>query len=230
MKKQYKYLLFDADNTLFDFNTAEHRAFLALSDIDSDVFSEESYELYHKINDRLWKRLEKREITKDELKRLRFAELYCTLGRTANDETLNAIVKTYPRKLALGSDLLSGVLETVKELSERYSIYIITNGIYEVQTARLENSVIRPYVKHSFISEKVGYEKPAKEFFDHVLEYIGDHNPDNYIVIGDSLSSDIDGAIASGIDCVYYDPEDHGTDGRSVTFKIADIRELLSII
>ena len=59
---KYKYLLFDADNTLFDFNTSEKRAFLALSVIDSKVFAVENYELYHKINDLMWKRLERREI------------------------------------------------------------------------------------------------------------------------------------------------------------------------
>lgn len=230
MSKKYKHLLFDADNTIFDFNAAEHMAFLALSDIDCTVFCENNYSLYHEINDMMWKKLEKQEITKKELKRLRFTELYHTLYRELSDDKLECITDTYPKMLARGTILIRGALDTLQNLSERYGIYIITNGIYEVQTARFENSAIRPYVKRIFISESIGYEKPAREFFEHVIGEIGDPVKDDYIVIGDSLSSDIDGAIAFGIDCVYYDPEDHGTDGRSVTFKIADIRELLSII
>ena len=230
MRSHYKHLLFDADNTLFDFNAAEHNAFLALSDIDSTVFCENNYGLYHKINDIMWKRLEKQEITKDELKKLRFYDLYKALSLSVNDTTLDTIVKAYPKNLALGTILIPGALEIIKKLHTYYGIYIITNGIYEVQTTRLSTSALFPYIDNVFISEKLGYEKPAKEFFDCVLDSEGDYDKENYIVIGDSLSSDIDGAIASGIDCIYFDPKNCGAKGRAPNYIINSLYEIDNIL
>lgn len=230
MNTKYKHLLFDADNTLFDFNAAERRAFLALFEIDSLVFNEKNYSLYHDINDAVWKRLEKHDITKTELKSLRFRELYRELNLDVTEEKIALIVETYPKILALGTDLINGAFEVVSYLSKNYDIYIITNGLYDVQTARLAKSKLRPYIKELFVSEKVGCEKPGTKFFDFVLSTIGDGNRDNYIVIGDSLTSDIDGAIASGIDCIYYDPEDHGQHGRKVTHRINELGDLLKLI
>ena len=230
MNSKYKYLLFDADNTLFDFNAAENRAFLALDSIDPFVFTKENYPLYHEINDLMWKRLEKCEISKSELKSLRFRELYRTLGVDVYDETISMIVATYPKMLALGTDLINGAEELIKNLSRDYEIYIITNGLSDVQTTRLSNSVLKPYIKDLFISEAVGAEKPSIRFFDHVLEVIGDSDRSRYIVIGDSLSSDIDGAIASGIDSVYFDPRSVGTKGRSVTYTVRELCEINEIL
>lgn len=223
---KYKYLLFDADNTLFDFNTSEKRAFLALSVIDSKVFVVENYELYHKINDLMWKRLERREITKPELKFMRFRELFRQLSLEVSEKTLAEIVTSYQNNLALGTDLLSGAEETVKNLSADHEIYIVTNGISYVQTNRLNASALKGYVKKLFISEDIGVEKPSTKFFDYVIDTVGDPDRSAYVVIGDSLSSDIDGAIASKIDSVYLDPNGIGTKGREVTRCITSIKQL----
>ncbi len=230
MNKKYKYLLFDADNTLFDFNAAERRAFLALSALEPFVFTEEHYPLYHEINDLMWKRLERCEITKEELKSLRFRELFKELDREASKELICNIVEAYPRNLALGCDLIEGAADLLKNLSQSYKIYIITNGLYDVQTARLESSEIKPYITNMYVSEKVGCEKPSKSYFGYVLSDIGDMNTQNYLVIGDSLSSDIDGAINADIDCVYFDPSNVGTKGRRVTYRVSSLREIEDLI
>jgi len=227
MTKKYKHLLFDADNTLLDFNKAENEAFLALSALDSDVFNEKHYRLYHDINDSLWKALEKREVTKAELKILRFCLLYESLGVNVSDEKLSTIVNTYPKYLAQGTALIDGALDVIKELYPKYDIYIITNGLYDVQTARFNKSELKKYIKALFISEEIGYEKPDKNFFEWVINTVGDKNKSNYLVIGDSLSSDIDGALAFGFDSIYFDREGKGSGTRRPTITISSLRELL---
>lgn len=230
MNKKYKYILFDADNTLFDFDVAEKKAFLSLGNIDSAVFREENYRLYHEINDSAWKRLERGEITKPQLKRLRFTELYGALLLNPCEKLIDTVVNEYPKMLARGTDLIDGALDTVRCLSSEYSIYIVTNGLYDVQSARLAASPVSEYVRELFVSEKIGFEKPSTRFFDFVFKSVGDLDKDSYIVIGDSLSSDIDGACASGIDSVYFDRASRGTQGRDPTYVIKKLTELFDII
>lgn len=227
---KYKYLLFDADNTLFDFDKAEKKAFLALSQIDDKVFSSDNYDKYHKINDICWKKLERREITKDKLKSERFAELYRSLGLVCDDDIIKRITAQYPLNLALGSELTEGAVETVAYLSKKYKIYIITNGLAEVQTKRFTASEIYRYVDDMFISETVGYDKPDVRYFDYTLSRIGDADKRKYLVIGDSITSDIDGAINSGIDCILYDPKGKGTFCRKVNDVISHLSELKNIL
>lgn len=227
---KYKYLLFDADNTLFDFNKAERKAFLSLSEIDDGVFNEENYTVYHEINDQLWKKLERKEITKTELRSARFIELYRALGRSVTCELINRITSLYPLRLALGCELTEGALDVVAHLSKNFQIYIVTNGITEVQTKRLELSEINGYIEKMFVSEAVGCEKPDKRYFDYVRNCIGDSDKSRYLVIGDSLTSDMDGAIAFGMDCVLYDPRQKGASGRNVTYTIAHLAELRNLL
>lgn len=230
MKNRYKHILLDADNTLFDFDAAEKNAFLSLSCVDSEVFCEKNYDLYHKINDSAWKRLERGEITKARLKTLRFSELYAALSREVSDSTLSDIVTLYPKMLARGTALLDGALETVRRLSAEYDMYIITNGLSDVQRARFAASELRVYIKELFVSESIGFEKPSTQYFDFVLNAVGDCDRRNYIVVGDSLTSDIDGALSSGLDCVFFDKNGTGPCSRQPTYIIRKIFELADVV
>lgn len=230
MEKRYKHILFDADNTLFDFDAAEKNAFLSLSTINGEVFCEDNYSLYHEINDSAWKRLERGEITKTQLKTLRFAELYRALSRDEKQGEIERVVESYPRFLSRGTDLIDGALETVKKLSHDYDLYIITNGLYDVQSARFAASELVPYIKELFISEKIGYEKPSRQYFDHVLAAVGDSKRENYLVVGDSLTSDIDGAVGASIDCVFFDKKGSGVGARRPTYTITNISHLVGIV
>ena len=223
---KYKYLLFDADNTLFDFDRAEHNAFLLLDPLRPGAFTEATYPAYHEINREVWHMLERGEITKSELKTERFRRHLSALGIPHNEALLKRITAEYPKNLSRGTDLIDGALDVVTELSKRYPIYIVTNGLTDVQSARLKASPLNACVKRMFISEEVGFDKPDGRFFDYVVDAIGDSDRTSYIVIGDSLTSDIDGAIQSGIDCIYYDPKRKGTSGRCVTATVASLSEL----
>lgn len=221
----YKYLLFDADNTLLDFNASEAQALKETLSLCPLGFTDEVHKRYHIINDLLWKKLERGETTRDKLRIERFVQLYNEFGM---DGELygKSTADIYAEKLSGQGILVDGAINVLSALSKKYDCYIVTNGTYEIQVKRLSKTPIESYVKYSFISEKIGYTKPDKVFFDKVVEYIGDSDRSKYLVIGDSLSSDIAGAINAGMDSVLISEEI----SDMPTYCIKEIRELFSIL
>ncbi len=229
MMKSYRYLLLDADNTLFDFNRAEEAAFHAAFSALGLFADAEIYARYHEINDELWRKLEKKEVTRDRLKTLRFELLFAEIGIDVSKA--EEISRLFFHLLARQRFLLDGAIDVSRVLSEKYSLYIVTNGSYFTQCSRFSGSGLEPYFRAVYISEQIGVEKPSALYYDHVFKNIGDEDPSHYLVIGDSLTSDIDGAIGMGMDCVWLDHKGKGdTRGRDIPYIIKDIRELPALL
>ena len=225
---KYKYILFDADNTLFDFDMCERGAFSAALSDSSLVYSDSVYSDYHNINDSLWRLLEKGGIERDLLKSERFRLLFVKYGIT--DVDCAAFASKYERLLGEQTYEIEGVFDLLGRLSKKYDIYVITNGLTNVQENRFSKSRMTVYFKDIFISEKVGFAKPDKKYFDHVISSVGDPDLSRYIVIGDSLTSDIDGAINSGIDCCWYNRKGIPLEGRRPTYIIEDILSVETVL
>ena len=225
---RYKHLLFDADETLFDFKTGEKCAFREALGAISMPYSETGYSLYHDINDGLWKALERGEITRDRLKIKRFEDYFSAVG--ADVSLAGTMAINYMNALSHQRIPIAEAEETVHLLSSKYDIYVITNGITFIQKGRMCGSVFEKYVSRMFISEEIGASKPSAEYFDKVIAEIGDSDRSAYLVIGDSLTADIDGGIAAGIDTCLFDPAEKGSDGRNVTYRISRLSELNNIL
>ena len=227
MKKRYRYLLFDLDNTLFDFDRAEKTAFCAAFSAYGLVLDDGIYDTYHQINDALWKKLERGEIERDRLKSLRFEMLLAELHVPNADLLSEKLSRTYFELLGEQNFLLPGAVDVCRELHETYRLVIITNGSAQVQKGRYFGSPLEPYFEKIFISEWIGAAKPSPAFFDHVMHALGDPPKDECCVIGDSLSSDIAGAENAGIDAIWLDRSGKSdTQGHAVTHILRDIREL----
>lgn len=227
---KYKYLLFDADNTLFDFDAAERAAFAGLDGIYPGKFSLKFYSVYHRVNKMVWEELERGEISRDELKKERFRRYGHELGFSFTEDDIACISTEYPRGLSKGVELIDGAVEVLDALYGKYSIYIITNGLTDVQTARLNGSKIKKYVVHMYISEEIHFAKPDKRFFDAVLNDIGDTDPASYLVIGDSLTSDIDGAANASIDSCFISLSRKVSDCHGAKYVIGNLSELTPIL
>ena len=225
----YKYLLFDADNTLLDFNKGERCALnkvLADSPLD---FSDEVYEVYHKINDDLWKKLEKGEIERSKLRVVRFEQLFDVYGFDGK-EYGEIIDSRFLAAMSEQAYIIDGVYDVLDHLCSKYKLYLITNASVSVQKKRIAKTSFDKYFNKYYISEEIGAYKPQIEFFDAVINDIGDFNRKNYLVIGDSLSSDIKGAVSSGLDCCFYNPTNMSVTDIKPTYDINDICELLEIL
>lgn len=224
---QYTTILLDADGTLLDFDEAEKQALIKLYTHAGIEVSEASLQAYSQINQKMWKRLEKKEITKQQLLDERFDCLFDVLHLKRNDGKELSLM--YGDELAKQHQLLDGALEAVKELSKKYELSIITNGNLASQIARLRDSGLDQYTKHIFISDQIGYQKPDKAFFDAVFNELDEKDLSKILVVGDSLSSDILGAYQAGLDScwIYGNSEEEGS---LFTYKIKTVADIFSIL
>ena len=225
---RYEYLLFDADNTLFDFEAANHNAFAATCEYCGLDYSEELYEFYESINRPLWHQLDKGEVTKEFLVVERFRRFLAAMGIDRDPAECNRI-----QLAGLGSStaLLPHALEVIQTLSRTHKIYIVTNAVASVQRSRLANSELAPYITAAFISEEAGAAKPSLAYFDYVMARIDGITKENCLVIGDSLSSDIQGANNAGLrGCWFNLKNEPRPDDVTIDYEIRDLRELYDIV
>ena len=208
MKNKYTTILFDADNTLLDFSKSEHNSLIETMEHYGVPVTENNINTYVKINESLWKRLEKKEITKPELKKIRFRMFFDSIGFTFNGDALE-VNEYYLSLLSQCGYTMEGAEALSEKLTKAgYELYIVTNGVAKTQALRLEKSGLLPYFKDVFVSETIGIPKPDKRFFDYVLEKINEKDKNRIVVIGDSLSSDIRGAENSGLDSIWLNLND----------------------
>ena len=223
-----KYLLFDADNTLLDFDAAERAAlYKTLSEFLPEV-NDEICGIYHEINKDEWQKLERGETTREKLCIERFTRFMAAIGA---DKTADGaeISEKYTRNLAKNAQLMPYAEEVLGILcNSGYDIYIVTNGTTDVQKSRMKLSPFEKYIKKSYISQEMGCAKPERIFFDMVIADIGDSDRSRYLVIGDSETSEIRGAVGAGIDSVRLSDDENVK--TAATYTARDLRGLLPIL
>ncbi|MEA4812419.1 MAG: YjjG family noncanonical pyrimidine nucleotidase [Anaerolineaceae bacterium] len=226
MKKKYKLILWDLDNTLFDFDAAEEKALqyaMEKHGLPYDPLC--SLEEFRVVNDRRWKGLEMKQYSKDEVLIGRFEELF-----SQSDMDFAALNQDYLNCLAEHKSLYPGAEEVVKELAQRgYSQSIVTNGAKEVQDQCFYRSAIAPFIKALVISEEVGTAKPDPYIFAIACERSGWMEKASTLMIGDSLSSDIAGGQAYGIDTCYFNRSGKAKD-TTADFEIRALSDILDIL
>lgn len=243
--KNYKYLLIDLDDTLLDWHETERRA---LTETFRERFSREltteEVGLYNRINAECWKLLEQKMIIKDELKVKRFAEFAEALGilkssafedGTPMYRNLAAESPDLAMVQEINIDYMQRLSRTVVEfpeaagvcraLAKEYRIFLITNGTDWVQRGRLAGVSFTDVFEGIIISDEVGCNKPDPRFFRGVTELTGDEDPSHYLVIGDSLTSDIAFGKAIGADTVWVHNRDDGKEGEA-TYTVRTLPEL----
>lgn len=225
---KYQNILFDADGTLFDFTRAEHDA---LSDTLMSFEipdTEEIHRGYSEANAAQWALLEKKLVTREELKINRFRNFLSTFGFHRNAAEM---ARFYENALSTKSYLIDGAEEICRTLTENCDLYIITNGFKHIQSGRFRTSPLLPLLKGVFISEEIGVEKPDPLFFSYVAEHIDDFTKETALVVGDSLSSDILGGIGAGIDTCWFNPDAKtAPDDMPITYTISSLSQLKQIV
>lgn len=200
-------VLLDLDDTILDFGIAEHEALKkALAELGVDN-SENVLKRYSEINKMHWEMLERGEISRAQVLLGRFEMLLEEMGREDKDSLLAAKLRdTYEYNLSQGHWFMPGAEQMLDELKGKYRLFLCSNGTPIVQEGRLKSSGIGPCFERVFISEAIGFNKPAKEYFDRCFEAIPGFDYSRCIIIGDSLSSDIQGGINAGIRTCWYNP------------------------
>lgn len=235
-----KNLLFDLDMTLLDFKAAEYETFKIVASDYNLEYSDEFYDVYSASNERCWKRLELKEITKAELYVIRFKETiewYLRKHPAFDSSVLPSyedINSHYIDTMARIGIKLPGAMDFIlklRELRPDFDLFIITNGTSKTARGRVTASGFEPLFKKVFVSDEIGVNKPDKKFFDEVIGEL-DTEASTCLVIGDSLSSDILGAQNAGIKSLWYtnEPNRDAIEKYSVAYVASTFDEMLEIL
>ncbi len=221
----FKAIFFDVDNTLLDFNKGADRA---LEKVFGDLgipFSPEMTKTFHEVNDGLWKRLEKEEITLEYLHEIRFDLVLESLGISGFDG--KAVEQEFLAALRVCAVKIDGAEELLSSLYGKYKLYVTSNAPHYQQVARLTNTGLIKYLDDIFTSELIGIAKPEKGFFDGCFERVPELKKEDVLLVGDSISADIKGGAAYGLKTCWYCPDKEKAKTNTLAdYVINDLCEL----
>lgn len=226
----YEVLLFDADDTLYDYNKAESYALEMVFKELGVEFKKEYRELYKKINKKMWDDFEKGLISQSDLKVRRFHRLFEELNFNVDFGNYDP-AGSYQDHLADSDFLFDESIDVLKDLSEKYRLAIITNGLKRVQEKRIRNHEIAKYFDEIIISDEINMRKPDREIFDYTLEKMNYKKKEKVLMVGDKLESDILGGINAGVDTCYINlhNKENNTEIKP-TYEIGHIRDFLKVL
>ena len=227
---KYPYLLFDADDTLFDFPKASARAFTLMCQTHGIPDTPEVRQLYHDINRELWDAFDRGEVSKEYVTLERYVRLLRALG--LEDRAPAQCNEDYLSALGEGVYPLPHAEEVCRELVHRgHKLYILTNAVASVQRSRLRGSVFADLITAAFISEDAGASKPDRAYYEYVCDRVPELTAENALVIGDSLATDIRGANNAGLPCCWFNPKRQTPpQGLRIDYIVTDLRQLLDIV
>lgn len=225
---KYPFLLFDADNTLFDFDTGNRNALRFCCEQNDIPFSDEIFARYEVHNAAVWYDFDRGLASKEFIVVERFRRFLAELGLVRDAEKCN---HDHLDSLSRNTLLVPHALEVCETLSKTHEIYLVTNAVASVQNRRLGLSALAPFVRDAFISETAGAAKPSTAYFDYVFDHVDGITKENCIVIGDSLTTDIQGAVNYSIPCCWFNPKRlPAPEGLPIDYEISDLRELFDIV
>ena len=224
---KYEFLLIDADDTLFDFQNTAKLAFKQTMKKLNVPYEDSLYPIYAKINQDLWDLYSLGKVSKQILKVKRFVDFGKEIGVEIDSQKA---IPLYEEELSKTAILINGAEETLSKLkSLPVKLYIITNGTASVQRGRLALSGLDKYFDGIFISDEIGYSKPAKEFLNFVKDKIDGFCESLALIIGDSLVSDIPLGLENGIDVCLYNPNNIKVN-LPINYQIDDLLQILDVV
>lgn len=224
---KYKILLFDLDDTLLDFTANEADSLKKLFQQHGYTLTDEVFHLYDTVNRQLWADYENGYIELNEVLNSRFSKTMSKLGISVDGIEWE---DQYREHLGNGCQLVEGALEVCQSLSKSHRLYVVTNGVAKTQLKRLKQSGLYEYFEAIYDSQSIGFQKPAKGFFDYVMSHIKDFNKKEALIIGDSLNTDIKGGNLFGIDTCWMNRKPQkGSPEIQSTYTIARLDELYNI-
>ncbi len=224
-----KFVFLDIDDTLLDFGRAEAAAIKKTFERAGIPVTPEIIKRYSEINDSQWALLERGELTREQVLVRRFDILFDELGiRGVPSEMMQA---SYEYLLGIGHYFVDGAPELLEALKGKYRLFIVSNGTASVQDGRIKSAGIAPYFEKIFISERLGADKPSREFFDAVFAQIDGFERDSAVIVGDRLTSDILGGINAGIRTCWFNPGSlPANPGIPADFEIHALSELPKLL
>ena len=224
----FEFLFLDLDDTILDFQKAEH---VALSKTLRGFGLEPTATVlkrYNLINKAHWEALERKELTREQVLLGRFQVLFEEMGISAEPVK---VARAYEHNLSIGHWFLPGAEEAVARLSRKYKLYLTSNGTASVQKGRMTSANLYRFFENVFVSQEIGVNKPAVEYFEKCFAQIPGFDKTKAIIVGDSLTSDILGGQNAGIATCWVNP--HHKQGRPdirVDYEIEALSQLEDLL
>ena len=225
-----KVILWDIDGTLLDFKKSEYAAIQACFALFGlGICTDEMIARYSAINRSYWERLERGEISKQEVLEGRFYDFF------AQEHIPTKQVKAFNEEyqIRLGDTIFfrDGADALIARLRGRVKQYAVTNGTKRAQKRKLKNSGLEELLDGVFISDEIGAEKPDSKFFDAVWREIGFYERSEVLIVGDSLTSDMLGGSCAGIRCCWYNPmRQENTLGIPLDHEIQNLNQVEALL
>lgn len=196
-------IFLDLDDTLLDFKAAERKAVAQTLEQIGVAVNEHVLTRYSVLNLSQWKRMERGEITVEQVKTNRYELLFEELGVAADAAQTT---KIYEGFLAAQHPELPGARAMMDALYGKYRLYLASNGTARVQHQRLDESGFGRYFDKVFLSQELGANKPDPAFFEACFAQLDGFQKQESVIFGDSLTSDILGGLRAGIVTVWFNP------------------------
>ena len=229
-------IFMDIDNTILDFDAfVEYAMREGFREFGLPAFREDMLPVFHETNTVLWNAIEQGTGTLDDVRANRWNLIFAKLGFKADGP---AFEEYFRQTLHETTIPVPGAPQLIRYLSGRYVLCAASNGPYEQQVYRMRKAGLSDYFLKLFISEEIGASKPSAAFFDRCISQLNEDaqfskqplHPEEILMLGDSLTADIDGAVGYGLKTCYYDRSAEGTKGRHVDYYVTDLRELTQIL
>ena len=229
-----KAVLFDIDNTLRDFDTYVQQAMKdGFEAFGLGVYEDSMYQVFRRINTEMWRGIEQGNLTYEELMETRWNRIFAELGISFD----GVVFENYFKDALFESVIpVSGAMNALSRLEGNYILCVASNGPYEQQLNRLKKAGMLHFFSKLFISERIGFSKPSEEFFSYCLKEINEERrqngksgiiPSEVMMIGDSLDSDMAGAIGMGFRTCFFDKNNSGnTKGLPIDYTVERLEDI----
>ena len=221
-----EYVFLDLDDTILDFKKSEY---IAIGKTMSDYGVEPTDALrrrYHEINKWHWEQLELGKLTRPQVLEGRFAAFFGELGVQVD---ASEVAENYMQNLSAGHDFLPGAEEATERLSKKYRLFLASNGTAYVQHRRMTDANLYRFFEVVFVSEEIGHNKPTKAYFEKCFARIPGFDVSKAVMVGDSLSSDIQGGINAGMKTVWVNPS-RGVGKIKADYEIESLTQLEALL
>ncbi len=199
----YTTVLFDLDHTLLDSDTSERLAYESTLVAAGVREPAALFPLYQRINRAMWADVEAGRMHPEDVRVRRFEAFNTEAGIDADPVTM---AEQFIDGLGGNGELYPGALSMLSSVREHARLGLLTNGISQVQRTRITRLELEEIFSAIVVSSEVNVAKPAPEIFATAFEMLGDPQPGTALMVGDSLTSDVAGALAYGIDACWYNP------------------------
>lgn len=252
-----KAVFLDIDNTLLDFDAyVKDSMKVGFEKYGLKKYEDWMFPIFQEINHEMWGRLEQGTLSYQELLKIRWNKVFEALGISFDGWEFEQFFKDYLFDSAIP---VEGAMELLEYLKGKYVICAASNGPYEQQVNRLTKGGMIGYFDYLFISERIGVAKPSKLFFETAIRELNQKGsvrenvtrknlenespeqksleegnqilPEEILIIGDSLTSDMTGGIDSGLKTCLFDWKCGGdTKGLPIDYVVHTLKEIQEIL